>query len=51
MQSLVQKPAPEFKADALVGNDFKTVSLADLRGKWVCLFFYPLRGSPKMTLV
>lgn len=41
-QSLVQKPAPDFKAEALIGEDFKTLSLADFKGKWVCLFFYPL---------
>src|SRR5688500_14590491 len=42
-QSLVQKKAPEFtKVDALVGEDFKQVSLSDYKGKWVCLFFYPL---------
>ena len=42
MQTLVQKPAPEFKVEALVGEAFKPVSLSDYRGKWVCLFFYPL---------
>ena len=42
MDTLVQKPAPEFKTDALVGKEFKSVSLADYKGKWVCLFFYPL---------
>jgi peroxiredoxin 3 len=42
MESLVQKPAPDFKADALVGEEFKQISLADFKGKWVCLFFYPL---------
>ena len=41
-QSLVQKPAPDFKTDALIGEDFKTLSLTDFKGKWVCLFFYPL---------
>src|SRR5262249_49969030 len=41
-ESLVQKPAPHFKATALVGEEFKTMSLTDFRGKWVCLFFYPL---------
>lgn len=40
--TLVQKPAPDFKAEALIGEDFKTLSLADFKGKWVCLFFYPL---------
>lgn len=42
MESLVQKSAPHFKAEALVGEEFKTVSLSDYKGKWVCLFFYPL---------
>jgi thioredoxin-dependent peroxiredoxin len=31
-------PAPDFK---LVTNEGKTVSLADYRGKWVALYFYP----------
>lgn len=38
----VGKPAPSFKAQALVGSEFKTLSLEDYRGKWVCLYFYPL---------
>lgn len=42
MQSLVQKPAPDFKAQALVGESFKEVALSDFKNKWVCLFFYPL---------
>jgi len=44
METLIQKPAPEWttKTEALVGEGFKTVSLADYKGKWVCLFFYPL---------
>jgi alkyl hydroperoxide reductase subunit AhpC len=41
-QSLVQRKAPEFKAEALIGEDFKEVALSDYKGKWVCLFFYPL---------
>lgn len=40
--SLVQKKAPEFTADAVVGGDFKQIKLADYKGKWVVLFFYPL---------
>jgi len=40
--SLVQKPAPDFKAEALIGEEFKNISLSDFKGKWVCLFFYPL---------
>ena len=42
METLVQKQAPEFKAEALLGEDFKPISLSDYRGKLLCLFFYPL---------
>ena len=38
----VCQPAPAFKATALVGKDFKEVSLNDYAGKYVVLFFYPL---------
>jgi len=40
--SLVQKPAPDFEADAVIDGDFKKVKLSDYKGKWVALFFYPL---------
>ncbi len=40
--TLVQKDAPDFKAEALLGKSFKEVSLADYKGKWLVLFFYPL---------
>lgn len=42
MAAYVQKPAPEFTATAVVNEDFKQVSLADYKGKYVVLFFYPL---------
>lgn len=42
MGVLVGKKAPEFTADAVVAGDFKSVKLADYRGKYVVLFFYPL---------
>lgn len=43
MTSLVQQPAPEFKAQAVMPDgSFKEVSLADYKGKYVLLFFYPL---------
>ncbi|MFO0871228.1 MAG: peroxiredoxin [Pirellulales bacterium] len=43
MSSLVQQPAPAFKAQAVMPDGtFKEVSLADYRGKYVVLFFYPL---------
>ena len=39
----VGQKAPDFKADAALGNDeFKTISLSDYKGKWLVLFFYPL---------
>lgn len=42
MAVLVGKNAPDFKATAVVGGDFKKVSLSDYKGKYVVLFFYPL---------
>lgn len=43
MSSLVTKEAPNFKADAVLGdNSMKEISLSDYRGKYVVLFFYPL---------
>ncbi len=38
----IGQPAPAFTVDALDGKDFKQISLSDYKGKWVCLFFYPL---------
>ncbi|MBV9080356.1 MAG: peroxiredoxin [Elusimicrobia bacterium] len=42
--SLVQKPAPDFKSKAVIGHEFREVSLAEnvKAGKWTVLFFYPL---------
>jgi alkyl hydroperoxide reductase subunit AhpC len=43
MTTLVQQPAPEFRCQAVMPDgSFKQVSLADYRGKYVLLFFYPL---------
>ncbi|CAN5549970.1 peroxiredoxin [soil metagenome] len=42
MSVRVQKEAPGFTATAVVGEEFKPVSLADYKGKYVVLFFYPL---------
>ncbi len=41
-QSLVQRPAPAWEAEALVGTEFKKLSSATFKGKWTVLFFYPL---------
>ncbi len=38
----VGKQAPDFRATAYINGDFKDVGLGDYKGKWVCLFFYPL---------
>merc|ERR1712035_239197 len=38
----IGQPAPAFSAQALVNGEFKNVSLADYKGKYVVLFFYPL---------
>src|SRR4051812_16583503 len=42
MPAFVTKEAPDFTADAVVNEEFKTVKLSDYRGKYVVLFFYPL---------
>ena len=43
MSVLVNKPAPDFEAQAVVDGQFKTVKLSDYQGKkYVALFFYPL---------
>jgi peroxiredoxin 2/4 len=42
LQAKVGEPAPNFSLDAVIGKEFKKVSLTDYRGKWVVLFFYPL---------
>ncbi len=33
--------APDFNAEVFHNNEIKKVSLADYKGKWVVLFFYP----------
>jgi len=38
----VGEPAPDFSLEAVAGKEFRKISLADYRGKWVVLFFYPL---------
>jgi alkyl hydroperoxide reductase subunit AhpC len=38
----IGKPAPEFAGQAVVNGEFKNIKLADYKGKYVVLFFYPL---------
>ncbi|XP_023339418.1 peroxiredoxin [Eurytemora carolleeae] len=42
LQAQVQKPAPAFSAQAVVQGQFKELSLADYKGKYVVVYFYPL---------
>ncbi|SJL02998.1 probable TSA1-thiol-specific antioxidant [Armillaria ostoyae] len=42
MVALIQRPAPTFKAAAVVDGLFEDVSLTDYLGQWVVLFFYPM---------
>jgi peroxiredoxin (alkyl hydroperoxide reductase subunit C) len=42
-EAFIQQAAPEFTAQAVMENGtFKEVSLADYKGKYTVLFFYPL---------
>jgi NADH-dependent peroxiredoxin subunit C len=41
MQTLINTKVPEFKVQAYMKNDFKTVTQNDLNGKWSVFFFYP----------
>lgn len=38
----VGQPAPDFTATAVYDQEFKIVKMADFRGQYVVLFFYPL---------
>lgn len=41
--SMIGHAAPDFSMEGVVkGGEFKNISLADYKGKWVILFFYPL---------
>jgi len=42
MAVTIQKPAPDFNAEAVQGTEFTEVKLSALKGKYVVLFFYPL---------
>lgn len=41
-QTKLTKPAPEWSGTAVVNGEFKDISLADYRGKYLVFFFYPL---------
>ncbi len=39
--SLINKEVSDFSVQAYCGNEFKTVTKADILGKWSIFFFYP----------
>jgi len=39
--SLINKSIPEFKAQAYVNGEFKTITSEDVKGKWSIFLFYP----------
>ena len=41
MLARVGKPAPDFEANAFVGDGFKPIKLSDYKGQWIVLCFYP----------
>lgn len=41
-KAVIGKPAPAFKAQAIVDGEIKEISLSDYKGKYVVFFFYPL---------
>jgi NADH-dependent peroxiredoxin subunit C len=38
---VINKPAPDFVAEAFMNGDIEKIKLSDYKGKWVVLFFYP----------
>ena len=40
--AVVGRSAPEFCTEGVLNGQFHTYKLADFKGKWVVLFFYPL---------
>jgi len=41
MATLINTKVPDFKVQAYHNDNFKTVTQADLKGKWSIFFFYP----------
>src|SRR3989338_2635547 len=38
---MINDRAPDFTADAYIGDEIKKVSLSEYKGRWLVLFFYP----------
>ncbi len=41
MSLQIGNPAPDFTQDGIHNGEFKSFSLADFKGKWLILYFYP----------
>ena len=41
-RAIVGEPAPQFQGTCYFQGGFKDIKLSDYKGKYVCLFFYPL---------
>ena len=41
MASIINQEIPEFKAEAFVNGEFKTITSDDVKGKWAIFMFYP----------
>jgi len=41
MVAEVGKAAPDFEASGFIDGGFKNIKLADYKGKWIVLCFYP----------
>ncbi|XP_058460444.1 uncharacterized protein LOC131436031 [Malaya genurostris] len=41
-KAVISRPAPQFKATAVIDGAFKKIELSDYRGKYLVFFFYPL---------
>lgn len=41
MKTMIDRQLPEFKMEAYHNENFRTVTNADIKGKWAIFFFYP----------
>ncbi|MFR9503341.1 MAG: alkyl hydroperoxide reductase subunit C [Rikenellaceae bacterium] len=41
MESIINSMLPDFRVQAYLGGEFKTISTEDVKGKWAIFFFYP----------
>ena len=48
MTPQIQKPAPDFKATAVVNGVFKDIQLSDYKGKYLVSFYFPMTFRYKL---